>query len=98
MSFTPGVFMGAMNTAPKALVLIGVVATGSALTHANFIAHPATTPIKSKAFGAVFIAPMNTPGVKLICRPSYAMAAEVMGSPFDYPLSSRMDENDAILI
>jgi len=41
---------------------------------------------------------MNTPGVKLICRPSYTMTAEVMGSPFDYPLSSRMDENDAILV
>jgi 4-hydroxyphenylacetate 3-monooxygenase len=26
------------------------------------------------------------------------MAAEVLGSPFDYPLSSRMDENDAILV
>jgi 4-hydroxyphenylacetate 3-monooxygenase len=75
-----------------------VVATGSALTHANFIAHPTTTPIKTKEFGAVFIAPMDTPGVKLICRPSYAMTAEVMGSPFDYPLSSRMDENDAILV
>jgi 4-hydroxyphenylacetate 3-monooxygenase len=75
-----------------------VVATGSALTHANFIAHPTTTPIKTKQFAAVFIAPMDTPGVKLICRPSYAMAAEVMGSPFDYPLSSRMDENDAILV
>src|SRR5207244_2666247 len=44
------------------------------------------------------IAEMNTPGVKLICRPSYAMTAEVMGSPFDYPLSSRMDENDAIVV
>src|SRR4029434_5730283 len=44
------------------------------------------------------IASMNTPGVKLICRPSYTMTAEVMGSPFDYPLSSRMDENDAILV
>jgi 4-hydroxyphenylacetate 3-monooxygenase len=75
-----------------------VVATGSALTHANFIAHPTTTPIKTKQFGAVFIAPMDTPGVKLVCRPSYAMTAEVMGSPFDYPLSSRMDENDAILV
>jgi len=75
-----------------------VVATGSALTHANFIAHPTTTPIKTREFGAVFIATMDTPGVKLICRPSYAMAAEVMGSPFDYPLSSRMDENDAILV
>jgi 4-hydroxyphenylacetate 3-monooxygenase len=82
------------------LVLSGakVVATGSALTHANFIAHPATTPVKTKEFAAVFIAPMDTPGVKLICRPSYAMTAEVMGSPFDYPLSSRMDENDAILV
>jgi 4-hydroxyphenylacetate 3-monooxygenase len=26
------------------------------------------------------------------------MTAEVMGSPFDYPLSSRLDENDAILV
>ena len=75
-----------------------VVATGSALTHANFIAHPATSPTKTKEFAPIFIASMSTPGVKLICRPSYAMAAEVMGSPFDYPLSSRMDENDAILV
>src|SRR5437773_12005750 len=75
-----------------------VVATGSALTHANFIAHPTTTPIATKEFAAVFIATMDTPGVKLICRPSYAMTAEVMGSPFDYPLSSRLDENDAILV
>ncbi len=75
-----------------------VVATGSALTHGNFIAHPTTVPIKTKEFAVVFIAAMDTPGVKLICRPSYAMTAEVMGSPFDYPLSSRMDENDAILV
>ena len=75
-----------------------VVATGSALTHANFIAHPTTVPIKTKEFAVVFIAAMDAPGVKLICRPSYAMAAEVLGSPFDYPLSSRLDENDAILV
>jgi 4-hydroxyphenylacetate 3-monooxygenase len=82
------------------LVISGakVVATGSALTHANFIAHPSTAAIKTKEFSVVFIATMDTPGVKLICRPSYAMTAEVMGSPFDYPLSSRLDENDAILV
>jgi 4-hydroxyphenylacetate 3-monooxygenase len=82
------------------LVISGakVVATGSALTHANFIAHPSTAAIKTKEFSVVFFAAMDTPGVKLICRPSYAMTAEVMGSPFDYPLSSRMDENDAILV
>ena len=36
--------------------------------------------------------------MKLFCRPSYEMTAEVMGTPFDYPLSSRMDENDSILV
>jgi len=42
--------------------------------------------------------PMDAPGVKLICRPSDTMQADVMGSPFDYPLSSRMDENDTIFV
>src|ERR1700746_2932691 len=75
-----------------------VVATGSALTHYNFVAHPSMVPVRKKEFAVTFLAPMDTPGVKLICRPSYAMTAEVMGSPFDYPLSSRLDENDAILV
>ena len=75
-----------------------VVATGSALTHYNFLAQPSTAGNATKELAATFLIAMDTPGVKLICRPSYAMAAEVMGSPFDYPLSSRMDENDAILI
>ena len=26
------------------------------------------------------------------------MTAATMGTPFDYPLSSRMDENDSILV
>jgi 4-hydroxyphenylacetate 3-monooxygenase len=75
-----------------------VVATGSALTHYNFVALLGFVPTKQKEFSPTFIAAMDTPGVKLICRPSYAMTAEVMGSPFDYPLSSRLDENDAILV
>src|SRR5438876_964093 len=79
-------------------LLTCATATGSALTHHNVIAHPTTVRIKTKEFAVVFIAAMDTPGVKLICRPAYAMAADVMGSPFDYPLSSRMDENDAILV
>ena len=46
----------------------------------------------------MFIAPMNTPGIKLICRPSYELAAAATGSPWDYPLTSRFDENDAIFV
>lgn len=74
-----------------------VVATGSALTHYNFIAHHGL-PIKDKKFALVATVPMDAPGLKLICRQSYAASASVMGSPFDYPLSSRLDENDAILV
>jgi 4-hydroxyphenylacetate 3-monooxygenase len=75
-----------------------VVATGSALTNYNFVAHYGAAPIKTKEFALIFVVPMNAPGLKLISRPSYEYAAEVMGSPFDYPLSSRLDENDSILI
>ena len=74
-----------------------VVATGSALTHYNFVAHYGL-PIKKKEFGVVFIVPMDAPGLKLVCRQSYEMVAAHMGSPFDYPLSSRFDENDAVMI
>jgi 4-hydroxyphenylacetate 3-monooxygenase len=36
--------------------------------------------------------------VKLICRVSNELRAAMLGSPFDYPLSSRLDENDAIFV
>jgi len=76
-----------------------VVATNSALTHYNFLGQGAgVVPTRDTDLAVIFIAPMNAPGVKLLCRTSYEMTANVMGSPFDYPLSSRFDENDAIFV
>jgi 4-hydroxyphenylacetate 3-monooxygenase len=75
-----------------------VVATGSALTNFTFVAHHGLIPVQDKKFACVFMVPSSAPGVKFICRPSYEMMSAVMGSPFDYPLSSRMDENDAIFV
>jgi 4-hydroxyphenylacetate 3-monooxygenase len=75
-----------------------VVATSSALTHYNFLGQNAAMPIHDSDLAVMFITPMNVPGVKLLCRASYEMAASVMGTPFDYPLSSRFDENDAIFV
>jgi 4-hydroxyphenylacetate 3-monooxygenase len=75
-----------------------VVATSAALTHYNFVGQNAGMPINDDDLAVMFIAPMNTPGIKVICRASYEMTAGVMGSPFDYPLSSRFDENDAIFV
>jgi 4-hydroxyphenylacetate 3-monooxygenase len=75
-----------------------VVATGSALTHFTFVAHHGLLPVQDRAFAVVFMVPTNARGVKLICRVSNEMRAAVLGSPFDYPLSSRLDENDAIFV
>ena len=75
-----------------------VVATNSALTNYTFVAHAGQIPIKDPKFAPVFIVPTGAPGVKMISRMSNEHRAAVLGSPFDYPLSSRMDENDAILV
>lgn len=93
------VFIHVEAETDSGLVVSGakVVATGSALAHYNFIAHYGL-PIKKKEFALVATVPMGAPGVKLICRPSYTATAAMMGSPFDYPLSSRLDENDTILV
>ncbi len=75
-----------------------VVATGSALTNATFVAHNGLIPVQDRAYACIFMVPMDAPGVKLISRASYENTAAVMGTPFDYPLSSRLDENDAIFV
>jgi 4-hydroxyphenylacetate 3-monooxygenase len=75
-----------------------VVATGSVLTNYTFVAHHGLLPVQDKKFACVFMIPTGAPGAKFICRTSYEMTATVMGSPFDYPLSSRVDENDAVFI
>jgi 4-hydroxyphenylacetate 3-monooxygenase len=93
------VYMHVEKETDRGLIVSGakVVATGSALTHYNFIAHYGI-PIKDKSFALIFTASMDSEGVKLIARSSYEFNAAATGSPFDYPLSSRLDENDSILV
>jgi 4-hydroxyphenylacetate 3-monooxygenase len=94
------VYMHVTKERDDGLVVSGakVVATTSSLTHFNFIANNGALPIKTKPFAFVCMVPTDAPGVKLLCRPSYEYMSAAMGTPFDYPLSSRMDENDSILI
>ena len=94
------VYMHVEKETDAGLVISGakVVATTSTLTHYNFIANNGALPIKTKDFAFVCIVATDAPGVKLFCRPSYEMTAAAMGSPFDYPLSSRLDENDSIIV
>jgi 4-hydroxyphenylacetate 3-monooxygenase len=75
-----------------------VVATSAAFTHYNFLGQNAATATSDPDLAIMFIMPMDAPGVKLFCRTSYEQIATALGTPFDYPLSSRFDENDAIFV
>ncbi|MBO0711551.1 MAG: Pyoverdin chromophore biosynthetic protein pvcC [Acetobacteraceae bacterium] len=75
-----------------------VVATSAAFTHYNFLGQTSKTATDDPDMSVMFMVPISAPGIKLICRTSYEKAALLAGSPFDYPLSSRFDENDAIFV
>ncbi|OLO26689.1 Pyoverdin chromophore biosynthetic protein pvcC [Alkalihalophilus pseudofirmus] len=77
-----------------------MVGTAAALTHYNFVANygPMDLGDGDHSHALIFFVPMNAPGVKMISRQSYELQAATNGTPFDYPLSSRFDENDAVIV
>jgi len=75
-----------------------VVATGAVVTQWNFVGQSGSTATDDDSMALMFMLPVNAPGCKLICRTSYEGMAAQHGSPFDYPLSSRFDENDSIFV
>lgn len=93
-------FIHVVKETDAGLIVSGAknINTNAALTHYSYVGGDGGSFIKKKGMALLFLMPMQSPGVKVICRPSYEMTAGVMGSPFDYPLSSRFDENDAIFV
>lgn len=95
------VFVRAVKERDDGLVVCGakMVGTAAAYTHYNFVFNYGAAPLSDgdTDHALVFIAPTNAPGIKLISRPSYELIAHA-AHPFDYPLSSRFDENDATMI
>jgi 4-hydroxyphenylacetate 3-monooxygenase len=93
------VFVSVQKEVDGGIIVSGakVVATSAAITHYNFMGQSSKTATEDLDMSLMFIVPIDAPGLKLICRTSYEQAARA-ASPFDYPLSSRFDENDAIFI
>src|SRR3712207_1174623 len=50
--------------------------------------------LQDAKYAICFSIPMSTPGLRFICRDSYSSDRD----PFDYPLSTRFDEMDAVAI
>ena len=94
------VFVHVVSERDDGMVVDGakMLATASALTHATFVAQNSAVNLeegKAEDYALAFIVPMDAPGMKLISRASYEQPVR---SPWDYPLSSRFDENDALAV
>ncbi len=96
------VFVRAVKERDDGIVVSGakMVGTAAPLTHFNFVANYGPTDLGDgdQSHALIFFVPMNAPGVKMISRQPYEQNAIMNGTPFDYPLSSRFDENDAVIV
>jgi 4-hydroxyphenylacetate 3-monooxygenase len=74
----------------------GAKMLGTAAIMANEVFVTSIQPLKpgDEPYALSFVVPINAKGLKVLSRKSYELAA---GSVFDNPLSSRFDENDAVL-
>ncbi|WP_054752709.1 4-hydroxyphenylacetate 3-hydroxylase family protein [Piscibacillus salipiscarius] len=93
-------FVRAVEERDDGIIVSGakMVGTSAALTHYNFVANFAPLMPGDDSHALIFFVPMNAQGLKVISRQSYEEIAVKAGSPFDYPLSSRFDENDAVIV
>jgi 4-hydroxyphenylacetate 3-monooxygenase len=71
-----------------------MLATSAIMANEVFVTSIQPLAPGDEPYALSFAVPMNTPGLTILSRKSYEYAA---GSVFDNPLSSRYDENDAVL-
>jgi 4-hydroxyphenylacetate 3-monooxygenase len=72
-----------------------MLATGGAVADEIFVSCIKPLGPDDTDFAISFVVPVATEGVKLYCRRPYAPAVT---SGYDYPLSSRFDETDALVV
>ena len=79
------------------IIVNGAIAVPSAaaLSHCAFVVQPGV--VRDEEIVLSFLVPMGSRGVKLQCRPSATTNTKLHGSPFDHPLTSRLEEDFAVL-
>jgi 4-hydroxyphenylacetate 3-monooxygenase len=79
------------------IVVRGAQMLGTASAICNYLLVSSIVPLRpgDEDYALSFVLPINTPGLKLYCRPPYAVGKP---SSFDYPLSTRFDETDALVV
>jgi len=89
--------VGVVEERPDGLVVRGSQMLGTATTVSDEVLISCVKPLTpdDKDFAISFVLPVATPGLKFYCRRPYAPNQP---STFDYPLSTRFDESDALLV
>ncbi|WP_026678459.1 4-hydroxyphenylacetate 3-hydroxylase family protein [Fictibacillus gelatini] len=79
------------------IVIRGSQMLGTGAAVSNYLFVSCITPLKpgDETYAVSFVVPMDAPGLKLYARPSYAADKP---STYDYPLSTRFDESDALVV
>lgn len=93
----PDLYAGVTAERDDGIVIKGaqMLGTGSAISDFVYLSciGPLVPGDEAHALGAMV--PIGSPGVKVYARRSYALGAS---SVFDYPLSTRFDEGDSLLV
>jgi 4-hydroxyphenylacetate 3-monooxygenase len=89
--------VGVVEERPEGMVVRGaqMLATGAPVADEILISCIKPLTAEDCGFAVSFLLPVATEGLKFLCRRPYATGAT---SAFDYPLSSRYDETDALVV
>ncbi|WP_067460855.1 4-hydroxyphenylacetate 3-hydroxylase family protein [Actinomadura macra] len=87
---------GVVEERPDGIVVRGaqMLATGAAVADEIFISCIKPLTPDDRDFAVGFTVPVSAEGLKLYCRRPYATT----GSGYDYPLSTRYDETDSLVV
>lgn len=90
-------FVGVVDEQQDGIVVRGAKMIGTGAMLGDEIQVACIEPLgpNDQSYAISFSVPLSAEGVKVICRRSYATGAP---SVFDYPFSTTLDENDALLV
>src|SRR4030095_9772598 len=89
--------VGVWSEKDGGIIVRGAQMLGTASAVSNYLFVSCIVPLQpgDEDYALSFVAPMDSRGLKLYCRPPYATGKP---SVFDYPLSTRFDETDALVV
>lgn len=89
--------VGVLEERDDGIVVRGSQMLGTSSAVSDYLFVSCITPLRpgDEDYAISFVVPLNAPGLKLYARPSFAQDKP---SIFDYPLSTRFDESDSLVV